>query len=112
MSSVPHTTRTLRLRLKDQHGAFLCEQVRAVNVVWNYCNEMSFKIRQREGRLCSDFDLNKLTAGATKEGLSLHSQSVPGISKEYVTRGRQFKRAKLRSACPCRALRWLMAMPC
>ena len=88
MSSVLYTTRTLRLRLKDKHDDFLREQARDVNVVWNYCNEMSFKIIQREGRFCADFDLNKRTAGATREGLSLRSQSVPAISKEYVTRGR------------------------
>ena len=44
----------------------------------------------------SNIDLDKLTAGATKEGLSLHSQSVQAIRKKYVTRRRQFKRAKLR----------------
>jgi len=96
MNSMPYTTRTLRLRLKDKHSTFLREQAREVNFVWNYCNEMSFKILQREGRFCSNIDLDKLTAGATKEGLSLHSQTVQAISKEYVTRRRQFKRAKLR----------------
>jgi len=96
MNSLPFTTRTLRLHLKDKHGACLRELAREVNFVWNYCNEISFNILQREERFCSDFDLNKLTAIATKEGLLLHSQSVQAISKEYVTRRRQFKRAKLR----------------
>lgn len=89
-------TRTLRLRLKDKHSAFLREQACEVNFVWNYCNELSFKILQREGRFCSHVDLDKLTAGATKEGLSLHSQTVQAISKELVTRRKQFKKAKLR----------------
>ena len=96
MSSLEASTRTLRLRLKDKHAAFLGEQAREVNFVWNYCNELSHKILQREGRFCSNVDLDKLTAGATKEGLSLHSQTVQAISKELVTRRRQFKKAKLR----------------
>jgi len=96
MSSPQETTRTLRLRLKDKHSAFLREQAREVNFVWNYCNELSFRILKREGRFCSHVDLDRYTSGATKEGLSLHSQTVQAISKELVTRRRQFKKAKLR----------------
>ena len=110
MNSMPYTTRTLRLRLKDKHSTLLREQAREVNFVWNYCNETSLKILQREGRFCSNIDLDKLTAGATKEGLSLHSQTVQAISKEYVTRRRQFKRAKLRwrvSGGSRRSLGWV-----
>lgn len=108
--SSPEVTRTLRLRLKDKHSAFLREQAREVNFVWNYCNELSYKILQREGRFCSNSDLDKLTAGATKEGLSLHSQTVQAISKELVTRRRQFKKAKLRwrvSGGSRRSLGWV-----
>ena len=90
------TTRTLRLRLKDKHAAFLGEQALEVNFVWNYCNELSHKILQREGRFASAFDLAPYTKGATKEGLSLHSQTVQAVTEELVTRRRQFKKAKLR----------------
>lgn len=102
--------RTLRLRVKDKHASLLLEQAREVNFVWNYCNEMSIRILQRERRFCSNVDLDRLTAGATKEGLSLHSQTVQAISKEYVTRRRQFKRAKLRwrvSRGARRSLGWI-----
>lgn len=110
MTSSKHTTRTLRLRLKDKHAGFLLEQAREVNFVWNYCNELSHKILQREGRFCSSADLDKLTAGATKAGLSLHSQTIQAISKELVTRRKQFKRAKLRwrvSGGSRRSLGWI-----
>jgi len=49
------TTRTLRLRLKDKHSAFLREQAREVNFVWNYCNELSFLIFKREGSLLLEY---------------------------------------------------------
>jgi putative transposase len=32
--------RVLRLRIKDKHGKVLSEMARAVNLVWNYCNDL------------------------------------------------------------------------
>jgi putative transposase len=89
-------TRVLRLRIKDKHAKHLLEQSREVNQVWNYCNETSQRILERERRFCTGYDLDKLTCGASKEGLSLHSQTVQAISAEYCTRRKQFKKAKLR----------------
>src|SRR5258708_32948414 len=110
MNSVPaKTTRTLRLRLKDKHAVFLREQAREVNLVWNYCNELALKILQREARFCSAYDLHRYTAGATKEGLSLHSQTVQAIAEELVTRRRQFKKRRLawrKSGGARRSLDW------
>lgn len=109
-SSSRESTRTLRLRLKDKHSALLREQAREVNFVWNYCNELSLKILQREGRFCSSAELDRYTAGATKEGLSLHSQTVQAISKELVARRRQFKKRRLawrKSSGARRSLGWI-----
>jgi hypothetical protein len=36
--------RTLRLRVKDRHAAWLCRLAREVNTVFNYCNELSVKV--------------------------------------------------------------------
>ena len=88
--------RTLRVRIKDKHAAWLAEQARAVNFVWNYVNELSFKAFERERRFLSAYDLHPYLSGATKEGLPLHSQTMQGISDEYVTRRKQFKKVKLR----------------
>ena len=104
------TTRVLRLRLKDKHAKWLSELAKEVNFVWNCLNETSHRAIERHGRFLSGFDLDKLTAGATKEGLQLHSQTVQAISAEYVTRRRQFKKAKLRwrvSTGPRRSLGWV-----
>jgi hypothetical protein len=35
--------RTYKLRLRDKHASELCRQARAVNFVWNYCNETQKK---------------------------------------------------------------------
>lgn len=90
------SVRVLRVRIKDKHVAFLRKLAGEVNLVWNYCNEMSQRVLRREGRFVSAGELDALTAGATKEGLSLHSQTVQAVNAEYVTRRRQFKKAKLR----------------
>jgi transposase len=90
------TTRVLRVRIKDKHAPLLRRLAAEVNLVWNYCNEMSQLILRREGRFVSAGEFDALTAGATKAGLSLHSQTVQAVNAEYVTRRRQFKKAKLR----------------
>lgn len=104
------TTKVLRVRIKDKHAALLHRQAIEVNQVWNFCQEASLRILARERRFCTGYDLDQLTAGATKEGLSLHSQTVQAISAEYCTRRRQFKKAKLRwrvSRGPRRSLGWI-----
>lgn len=88
-------TKTLKLRVKDKHARVLCEQAHEVNFVWNFVNELSAKHTQKTGKFFSKYDLHEYTNGTTKEGLSLHSQSVQAISDEYVTRRKQFKRRKL-----------------
>lgn len=64
-------------------------------MVWNFCNDLSFKHTQRTGKFFSSYDIQKYTNGATKEGLNLHSQTVQAIADEYVTRRKQFKKIKL-----------------
>lgn len=89
MTNTDFTTRTLRLRLKNRHAALLDAQAREVSFAGNYINELSLKILTREGRFCSNVELDRYTAGATKEGLPLHSQTVQAISKELVTHRRR-----------------------
>jgi putative transposase len=107
---LPHSTRVLRLRLKDKHAPALRDVARDVNFVWNYANDLSFKVWQRERRFMGEYDIDKYTAGATREGLNLHSTTVQAISKEFVTRRKQFKKVKLRwrvSGGARRSLGWI-----
>lgn len=109
MSEPQFTTRTLRLRLKDKHSALLREQSRAVNLVWNFCNELSFKHWQRKREFFSAYDMQPYTKGSGKE-LGLHSQTVQAIQEEYCTRRKQFKKVKLRwrvSKGSRRSLGWI-----
>ena len=104
------SVRTLRMRIKDKHAKYLSELAREVNLVWNYVNELSFKVFQRERRFMSGYDLQKYTNGASKEGLRLHSQTIQGIAAEYATRRKQFKKVKLawrKSGGVRRSLGWI-----
>ena len=109
-NSAAFSTRVLRLRVKDRHAPVLLEKGFHVNQVWNYCQELSLKVLEREHRFISAYDIDAYTAGAVKEGLPLHSTTVQSISSEYVTRRKQFKKAKLRwrvSRGPKRSLGWV-----
>lgn len=87
--------KTLHIRIKDKHAKALDALSRDVNMVWNYCNDLSYKHLQRTGKFFSSYDLQKYTAGSTKEGLNINSASVQMIGAELVTRRKQFKKAKL-----------------
>lgn len=102
--------KTLRVRIKDRHAKVLDSMARDVNLVWNYSNELSYKHLQRTGQFFSSYDLQKYTAGATKEGLIINSASVQMIGAELVARRRQSKKAKLRwrtSLGPRKSLGWI-----
>ena len=74
--------RTLRLRIKDKHATYLSELAREVNLVWNFVNDLSMNVFQRECRFMSGYDLQKYTNGASKVGLRLHSQTIQGMAAE------------------------------
>ena len=89
------TTKTLKVRIKDKHARVLQEWSRAVNFTWNYINELSSRSIREKGKFLSAYDLQKYTDGA---------------GKEYVTRRKQFKRARLswrKSSGAKRSLGWV-----
>ena len=90
------SVRVLRLRLKDKHAPWLRELASEVNLVWNYVNDLSFKVWERERRFVSAFNLHPYVKGASHAGLNLHSQTLQAVTEEFVTRRKQFKKLKLR----------------
>lgn len=88
--------KTLQVRIKGKHSKALEAMAREVNFVWNYTNELSYNHTQRTGKFFSAFDMAKYTAGASREGLAIHSQTVQAITEEYVVRRKQFCKVKLR----------------
>lgn len=92
---LPKQIITVKLRLRDKHCADLNRQARAVNLVWNYCNETSEKAWRRDRKLLSKYDLVNLVSGCSKI-LSIHSHSAARVCINFASRRNLAKRCKLR----------------
>ena len=86
---------TYRYRVKDKHAAELARQARAVNFVWNWCNETQQHAVKWGQRWLSEFDLHKLSAGSSKE-LGLRAHTIYMVCDRYVQSRQQHKRPWLR----------------
>jgi putative transposase len=111
-SSRSSVVRVLRLRVKDRHAAWLCSLAREVNTVFNYCNELSVKVVERERRFLSGFDFWPFLKGATRGECALHLpvQAVQEIAEEYARRRRQHRKVRLawrKSGGARRSLGWI-----
>jgi hypothetical protein len=90
--------RTLRLKVKAEGYAWLNAAAIEVNQVWNFANASSYKAaRPFAGRpkWLTAFDLDKLTAGASKCFERIGSETIQRVNAEYATRRGQFKLSRL-----------------
>jgi putative transposase len=104
--------RVLRLRVKDKHAKWLSGLGREVNTVFNYCNDLSVKVLERERRFLSGYDFWPFLKGATLGDCALHLpvQAVQEIAEEYARRRRQHQKVRLawrKSGGARRSLGWI-----
>jgi IS605 OrfB family transposase len=83
-----------RYRIKSLTG-LLNSQARACNFVWNFCNDTQLQALKWNKRWPSGFDLNRLTAGSSKD-LALHAGTINAVCEQYVKSRRQKHRPFLR----------------
>jgi putative transposase len=83
-----------RYRVKSLTG-LLDRQARAVNFVWNYCNDRQQDALKWGRRWLSGFDLNQLTAGSSK-ALDIHSGTINAVCEQYARSRAQKRRPMLR----------------
>lgn len=83
-----------RYRVKSLAGE-LNRQARAVNFVWNYCNDRQKDALKWGRKWLSGFDLNNLTAGSSRE-LGITAMTVNAVCEQYAKSRRQKKRPYLR----------------
>lgn len=88
MSDVMHLT--YKFRLRDKHSTEMDRQARAINFVWNYCNETQRKAVKSGRKWLTWHDLQKLTAGASKL-LDIHAHTIQQVCQQY-DRSRSTKR--------------------
>lgn len=88
--------KVFRFRIKDAtRGHHLVEMAKAVNFVWNFCNQSQRHAVQWDKPWTSYALLCELTAGSSKE-LNLHSQTVQAVCQEYDLRRRTASKRWLR----------------
>lgn len=83
-----------RYRVKSLSG-LLNKQAKAVNFVWNFCNDTQKHALNWRKKWPTGFDLNVLTTGSSKE-LGIHSGTVNAVCEQYAKSRKQFKRPFLR----------------
>lgn len=112
-SPIPsHSTRVLRVRVKDRHAAWLSQLAREVNTVWNYCNDLQMRVFERERKFLTGFDFWPYLKGCTlgDDSLNLPVQTVQETAEQYARSRRQHKRVRLawrKSKGTRRSLGWL-----
>jgi putative transposase len=108
-----HCIRTLRLKVKAEGYAWLNAAAIEINQVWNYANATSYKAGQPfagKPKWLTAFDLDKLTAGASKCFDRIGSETIQRVNAEFATRRKQLSRAKLKwrvSRGSRRSLGWI-----
>ena len=88
------STKVYRYRVKSLNG-LLNKQARAVSYVFNFCNDTQKHALKWRKRWPTGFDLNKLTAGSSKE-LGLHAGTINAVCEQYAKSRKQFNRPFLR----------------
>ena len=101
--------KTLSYRIKDSKRSLrsaLLKMAGSVNFVWNFCNETQQIAVKRGHRWPTNYDLNSLTAGSSKE-LGISSTTIQAVSLEYVTRRKAFKKPRLHWRSSKKSLGWI-----
>ena len=104
------TVRVLRVRIKDRHAQWLGKRALEVNTVWNYVNDLSRKVWERERRFMSGYDFWPYLRGVTKEGIDLPVQTVQEVAEQYAIRRKAAGKTRLawrKSWGARRSLGWL-----
>jgi putative transposase len=106
-------TRAIRLKVRSESHRWLNAAADEVNLVWNWCNEVSSKAARPfhgQPKWLSGFDLNRLSTGATALMERIGADTIQRVNCEYAAKRRQCRKAKLRwrvSHGPRRSLGWV-----
>lgn len=89
----------VRLKVRPESYRWLEAAAIEVNQVWNWCNEISAKAARPyvgTGKWLSGFDLNNLSAGATRCFERIGADTVQRVNLEYALKRRQVRKVRLR----------------
>jgi putative transposase len=86
---------TYKFRLRDTADSELRRQAKAVNFVFNFCNERQKEAVSKQRKWLTGYDLQKLTSGSSKE-LDIHAHTIQAVCHKYEIARKTFKKAFLR----------------
>ncbi len=101
--------KTFQYRIKDSGSSTrrnLLQAAKAVNFVWNFCNETQQVALKRGHFWPSAFDLSNLTAGSSKS-LGVSSTTVQSVCERYAENLRSSKKSKLKWRSFRKSLGWI-----
>src|SRR3989440_10141941 len=105
-------SRTLRMKVKREAYRWLNAAAAEVNLVWNWSNETGAKAARPfagKPKWLSEFDLDRLSAGASEYFERIGADTIQCINHEYAAKRRAANRTRLRwrvSRGARRALGW------
>ncbi len=92
-------TRTLRLKVRPEAYGWLNQAAVEVNQVFNWANETGMdaadRNRRANPRWLTGFDLDKLSAGASKYFERIGADTIQRVNHEYAQKRKQFRKYKL-----------------
>ncbi|MGL4638232.1 MAG: RNA-guided endonuclease InsQ/TnpB family protein [Shewanella sp.] len=97
---------TYKFRLRDTCDSELRRQARAVNQVFNFCNETQKHALKWGKRWPTGYDLQKLTAGSSKE-LDVHAHTIQQVCQQYERSRKQHRKASLKWRSNKKSLGWV-----
>lgn len=99
---------TFKYRIKDSSTkTHLYPLAAAVNFVWNYINNLSYRSIKEYSRFLSAFSIDKYLADGAAAELNLHATTLQEVSKTYAKCRKQFKKNKLQWRSRKRSLGWI-----
>jgi putative transposase len=90
--------KTLHVKIKRDAWAWLNAAAREINIVFNFCAELSSKASRPfygAPQWLSGYDLQKYLSGSSKEFECIPAHTIQQVAEEYATRRVQFKKHRL-----------------
>lgn len=102
--------KTLKVRVKDKHAKVLRAMSVEANQVWNYANDLSYRMIKERGKWMTGFDFWPYVAGASYEFQHATSGIIQAVCEEFVNKRIAAKKYRLgwrKSFGSRRSLGWI-----
>lgn len=89
-------TVTIKIRVRDKHAPLLRKMGAEANQVWNFANELSYRMIRERGHWMTGFDFSPYTVGACEEFKHIGSSTIQEVCAQFAIKRKTARKAKLR----------------